>query len=177
MTNDEALRTGRFASTKKEKYERINDRMLNGLMDFETATKEITGRAGSKQELRAFSKEEIIVTNRLNFEQIADDILKPYRRHWEALDATTHTEQGSVPDHRTRLAAAKMILQLMGQDPNAGNKLTLENNTNINFGVDKLYAMVASFTNEEAQLTAYNEMMRAEQLGYIKPAIASPEEE
>jgi hypothetical protein len=176
MTNDEALRTGRFASEKQEKYARINDKMLNGLMDFETATKEITGRAGSNRELQAFSKTEIIVTNRLNFEEIADDILKPYRRHWEALDATIPTENGMVPDHRTRMAAATKILQLMGQDPNAGINVT-QNNTNVNVGIDKLYTMVAAMTSPEDQLQMYNEMIRAERLGTIKPAIVSGTEE
>lgn len=173
LTNDEALRQFHFQDERQEQFKEINDRMLNGLMDFETAHQEVVGTSGKRGQIKTYSRTEIIEENRLNFAKIMEDELKPFRRVVEAMDASYDSEKGPKPDWTTRLSAIRLYMQLTGHDPKQG-LIVQFNDQSVTITIDKLYAAIAKLDTEEARVQAYNQVIDAEKRGLIMPRVVSP---
>jgi hypothetical protein len=164
MQHDEHLRTLVYLEPGKDqdKYLRVNQKMLEEGMDFETATQEITGRRGSAPQMRTYARTEIIEENRTNFAQVLADTLLPYRRVVEGMNATY--EDGK-PNWKVRLDHVKLYCQLMGHDPRQGLTVNVGPQGDVNIHINQVYALARYITNEEDRISFYNEVMQGERRG------------
>lgn len=164
MQHDEQLRTLAYLTQKQDKsrYLRVNEKMLEDGMDFETATKEITGTRGGSPQMRTYARSEIIDENRTNFAKVLEDSLLPYRKVVEGLSAAY--EDGR-PNWKVILDCSKLYFQLMGHDPRQGITVNVGPQGDVNIHINQVYALAKYITNEEDRIGFYNEVMQGERRG------------
>lgn len=147
-----------------EKYVRINDLMLEKGIDFEEASKEITGRNMGTAGLRTYSRSEIIEENRVNFDLVLTNKLLPYERIVAAMEATIDGR----PDWKTQLQAVKQFAQMYGLDPRTSINVNIGNGPNINIGIGQMLNLTRIVSDEEDRLALYNEIKMMERQGLLK---------